>query len=674
MILTPILMNAATVTWTGGAGTTDWATAGNWDTGMVPGVGDVVIIDGSTTSVIFTGTTTVETVTVSGGGTLTIDGTLNIDGSSTDHALETTGNDGTIINNGTINITNVTGINSGTTLNRGISSKGDFTNNGTITIDGIGGDGIYVQEGTFTNSPMSSISITNSGSDYIRTDNNGTSLATLNNNGTIDIVVTMGDDAIFVNDGSTFNNASILNITTTGAGDEGIHLDNGGIFTNMAAGVVSVFAEDHAIILDDGTGTATLNNAGIININGTNGDQGLELQAGTVVNNTGTFNITNTAKEGIQLTSATATINNNNGGLFNLFSITTEALEIDAGTFNNNTGATYKAIDITDDAIQLDGGTFNNTGGTIETANIGSESMENNGATFTSSGIINIGCPNVDEFEIRNDLDFGSSCVNFDIPATGAGGTDYDRIENFSGSNITISSATAKLNFGTFVPQIDDCFTIVGGSGTVAGQFSSITSSDPSLNLDVTYSGTNVKVCIIPMSLPVSLISFEGRLENEVTVLNWATESEINNDYFEVEHSNNGRDFFSIAKVDGKENATSVQNYKCTHENPTNGDNYYRLKQVDFDGNFEYFNIIYIQYNKSNVPVAIYPNPAQDILFVEGGASKLTVYDINGRPVITQTTEEEKSIIDISNLEIGIYMIEISKETNEKIIKRFIKN
>ncbi len=100
---------------------------------------------------------------------------------------------------------------------------------------------------------------------------------------------------------------------------------------------------------------------------------------------------------------------------------------------------------------------------------------------------------------------------------------------------------------------------------------------------------------------------------------------------------------------------------------------YPRLKQVDFDGAFEYSDIIYLKYEEDNTPVIIYPNPANESLTYEGTAATLTFYDIQGRQVLSQVTTTEKTTVDISNLRHGVYTIEIITNTGQIIFEKLVK-
>ena len=92
--------------------------------------------------------------------------------------------------------------------------------------------------------------------------------------------------------------------------------------------------------------------------------------------------------------------------------------------------------------------------------------------------------------------------------------------------------------------------------------------------------------------LPIELLSFEGRWEEEGNILNWTTATEQNNDYFTIRWSKEGREFLGIAKVDGAGNSTSTIRYSHIDEYPSEGVNYYILRQTDYDGRFKDSEII----------------------------------------------------------------------------------
>jgi hypothetical protein len=100
-------------------------------------------------------------------------------------------------------------------------------------------------------------------------------------------------------------------------------------------------------------------------------------------------------------------------------------------------------------------------------------------------------------------------------------------------------------------------------------------------------------------ALPVELLEFKATLVNNIVELNWTTVTEINNEKFEIERSINGTDFTKIGEKQGANNSTSTNHYKYSDEYLPNSDIvYYRLKQIDFDGKFEYSKIVSVFLNQ----------------------------------------------------------------------------
>ena len=104
--------------------------------------------------------------------------------------------------------------------------------------------------------------------------------------------------------------------------------------------------------------------------------------------------------------------------------------------------------------------------------------------------------------------------------------------------------------------------------------------------------------CVI--ALPIELISFTGHSEGVVNKLEWSTASEINNDYFTLERSEDGINFTEIGKVVGAGNSTSKLNYTFIDEKPLYGINYYILRQTDYNGDYELSNIVAIKNTLDN--------------------------------------------------------------------------
>ena len=109
---------------------------------------------------------------------------------------------------------------------------------------------------------------------------------------------------------------------------------------------------------------------------------------------------------------------------------------------------------------------------------------------------------------------------------------------------------------------------------------------------------------------PVELISFDAFLNNKQVTLKWETAAEVNNAGFEIQKSLNGRDWEILGWVDGNGTTAETTTYEYIDRAPFAGDNYYRLKQVDYDGQFEFSDIATVRYKVSSIVVEISPNPS----------------------------------------------------------------
>ena len=114
-------------------------------------------------------------------------------------------------------------------------------------------------------------------------------------------------------------------------------------------------------------------------------------------------------------------------------------------------------------------------------------------------------------------------------------------------------------------------------------------------------------------ALPITLTSFEGIFNENVVELEWKVASQINNDYFVIEHSQDGDNWNKIGEVIGDGTTINEEIYNIEHINPSMGDNYYRLTQVDFDGKSETFEVILVR-----VDINIEPKEIVKLFNVQG--------------------------------------------------------
>jgi len=157
--------------------------------------------------------------------------------------------------------------------------------------------------------------------------------------------------------------------------------------------------------------------------------------------------------------------------------------------------------------------------------------------------------------------------------------------------------------------------------------------------------------------LPVELISLKAHIEGKNAMIYWQTETETNNAGFEIQKSKDGIEWEHIGWQAGQGSTQTPHVYKYIDGNPFSNISYYRLKQVDFDGNFIYSNIVSLEYNRPHVN--IYPNPVKDKLYInsdEQTIDNVLIFDTMGRQINTQVID---NTIDVSLLPKGIYTIKV---------------
>lgn len=173
--------------------------------------------------------------------------------------------------------------------------------------------------------------------------------------------------------------------------------------------------------------------------------------------------------------------------------------------------------------------------------------------------------------------------------------------------------------------------------------------------------------------LPIELTYFTAKptAENQVA-LEWRTESEENNDFMAVERSQDGQKFFEIGVVKGNGTTLEPQVYNFVDAAPKAGVNYYRLKQVDYDGTMEYHKVVAVNIKESIAGVSVYPTLVNDVVNVtfEGNA-QLTVRNVAGK-VMKQVQAAEFVTLNVADLAAGTYFLMIEAGQAVETV-RFVK-
>jgi hypothetical protein len=247
----------------------------------------------------------------------------------------------------------------------------------------------------------------------------------------------------------------------------------------------------------------------------------------------------------------------------------------------------------------------------------------------------------------------------------------------YVGSTNAIHKFDANLNLITSVATTGAVYDIkIAPGGVILWGGNALVTSNTSLAPCAPHSIT----CTPP--LPVEMSQFNGYAEGKTNHLYWSTYSEINNDHFIVEKSKDAINYETHSIIDGAGNSNSVIQYECTDPRPY-PTTYYRLKQVDFNGDIKYYGPVVLENNQlSGLQVqSIYPNPAHEIfnirLFnITPTNTHIQVYDAVGKLMesrVMQVAGEVTCSFHSSSWSAGLYIIKVintdnQEETNHRII------
>lgn len=201
----------------------------------------------------------------------------------------------------------------------------------------------------------------------------------------------------------------------------------------------------------------------------------------------------------------------------------------------------------------------------------------------------------------------------------------------------------------------------VDGSLVVQGDFDggngSLISGDGTVDIVGTIN-LEGSAAISAIVLPIELIEFNAKIVTNHVSLNWSTASESNNSYFIVERSSNGTIWNVIENIPGTGNSSSIVYYSTIDNAPYLGISYYRLKQIDFDGDVVTFDPIKVFFQNDIHSVVVFPNPLnQNFLSVtlEGFHNEtiiISILDIQGKELLSL---EVKLSSGVNSLQIPVY-------------------
>lgn len=170
--------------------------------------------------------------------------------------------------------------------------------------------------------------------------------------------------------------------------------------------------------------------------------------------------------------------------------------------------------------------------------------------------------------------------------------------------------------------------------------------------------------------MPVTLVSFNGKREGKASQLVWVTSEETNSDRFDIERSQNGKDWSVIGTIKSHTESFVTQTYNLTDSNPLSGNNLYRLKMIDLDNTFAYSSMITIAHDIQLVDKpSVYPNPCTGTVLVNRleHLTNITITSVTGTEVYNG-----KPQIGFENLLAGLYVVKFTDTTGITTTQKLI--
>ncbi len=290
----------------------------------------------------------------------------------------------------------------------------------------------------------------------------------------------------------------------------------------------------------------------------------------------------------------------------------------------------------------------------------------------TSGATVSVGANNV--LIIFGDLDMGRNHAGIDIGAGGMVIVTGNVLADPSGGGAAIGDVTGTGTLYTTDGSSTSGFNVANSGGEQPTSQISETGGSQAIEDFVTGGGAS--------PLPVEFLFFQSSTADYVK-LTWATASEKDNDRFEVERSDDGEFFYSIGDVQGSGTVNERVDYSFVDFSAIASVSYYRLKQVDFDGVYEYSQTIRVEtgVSSSQVSFQVYPTVVtNDFMTINANRSfevkNIEVFGLSGNQQGKEVNfyKNHPSEIEISgnNLQKGIYLIRLTTTEGDLLVQRFI--
>ena len=253
------------------------------------------------------------------------------------------------------------------------------------------------------------------------------------------------------------------------------------------------------------------------------------------------------------------------------------------------------------------------------------------------------------------------------IEVNSAGNTIWQYINPVSNADIMSQGTTPTQN-------------IVFRCNFYPSNFSGFDNTALTTSTIIENSNTNANVCVLSAPLLIELLDFDCLKHDKQVDLVWSTTAEVNGSHFEIERSKNGYDFEKIGVVFCNRNSNSKIDYDFSDYEPLQQTSYYRLKQVDYDGKYEYSKIVNVTYGKIDNFKAFFNSQAGKIVIDNSGLNKqdcdVHLYDVMGRLVKATSflAGVANTFIDTQTLYDGTYFLIIREADKNTSFKLNINN
>jgi hypothetical protein len=269
----------------------------------------------------------------------------------------------------------------------------------------------------------------------------------------------------------------------------------------------------------------------------------------------------------------------------------------------------------------------------------------------------------------------GTECAD-NIPNTSTSTDGFVEVRiarnqvSFKGDNTGSEQQSRLLDINSMEVQL-----ILTGNQNDHGSFDALPDQTNANDWNMTATPNVANTYIAAIALPIELTNFTAKPNNSTVNLAWQTASEKGNSHFDIERSANGKDWAKIGMVKGSGTTQQKVDYRFMDEGPLSILNYYRLKQVDLDGQFNYSPVVTAVVGKGKLK-GIFPNPTTDKVTLVGNDltndDVVTIFDLNGRNIKTQKVSGSQ--IDVSDLAKGFYILSVSDINGQSVDRvRFVK-